>query len=236
MDRRVMLVVATALSFIGVLGLYFYSCSVQPILVQIGDVDVGDVGSVVRTRGHIMELYQTSAGDVMIKVANLDGGASITVYIPENVFSDFVERDALTSGAEIEAVGEIQEYQGEMELIVDSASDLVIIQYPNENNLTIEMLAGNPELFLDRDVTVPGQIQRMVGERLWVQGKLVDATVFQLRYSGKYMNYTMDCILFGKDVSNDFHQGQLVRFTGMFEYYEKEARYRIVSHEMTLQF
>jgi DNA/RNA endonuclease YhcR with UshA esterase domain len=235
MDKRVMLAIATVLSFVGVLGLYFYSCSVQPILVQIGDVDIGDVGSVVKTRGHIMELYQTSAGDVMIKVADLGGGASITVYIPENVFSDFAEKDALISGAEIEAVGEVQEYQGEMELIVDSASELVIIQYPNENDLTIEMLAGNPELFLDREVTVPGQIQRMVGERLWIQGELVDATVFQLRYSGKYMNYTIDCILFGKDVSNDFHQGQLVRFTGTFEYYEKEARYRIVSNEMTLQ-
>lgn len=234
MDRRVMLAIATVLSFIGVLGLYFYSCSVQPILIQIGDVDVGDVGSVVKTRGHIMELYQTSTGDVMIELADLDDGASITVYIPEKVFSEFGEKGALISGAEIEAVGEVQEYQGEMELVVDSPSNLVIIQYPNETDLTIEMLAGNPELFLDRDVMVPGQIQNIVAERMWRHDRLVDATVFQLRYSGKYANYTIDCILFGMDVSKDFHQGQLVRFTGTFEYYEKEAKYRIVSDEMTL--
>jgi DNA/RNA endonuclease YhcR with UshA esterase domain len=234
MDRRVMLAVATVLSFTGVLGLYFYSCSVQPILVQIGDVGAGDVGSVVKTRGHIMELYQTSAGDVMLEMVNLDDGASITVYIPENVFSEFGEKGALISGAEIEAVGEVQEYQGEMELVIDSATDLVIIQYPNEADLTIEMLAGNPELFLNRDVTVPGQIQNIVADRMWRRDRLVDATVFQLRYSGKYANFTIDCILFGTDVSNDFHQGQLVRFSGIFEYYEKETKYRIVSDGMTL--
>jgi DNA/RNA endonuclease YhcR with UshA esterase domain len=127
MDRRVMLAIATVLSFIGVLGLYFYSCSVQPILVQIGDIEAGDIGSVVKTRGHIMEQYQTGGGDVMIELADLDDGASIIVYIPGNVFSEFDEKEALISGAEIEAVGEVQEYQGEMELMIDSTSDLVII-------------------------------------------------------------------------------------------------------------
>jgi DNA/RNA endonuclease YhcR with UshA esterase domain len=234
MDRRVMLAIATVLSFIGVLGLYFYSCSVQPILVQIGDIEAGDIGSVVKTRGHIMEQYQTGGGDVMIELADLDDGASIIVYIPGNVFSEFDEKEALISGAEIEAVGEVQEYQGEMELMIDSTSDLVIIQYPNETDLTIEMLAGNPELFLNRDVMVSGQIQNIVAEKMWRDDKLVDATVFQLRYSGKYTNYTIDCVLFGTDASIDFHQGQLARFTGVFEYYEKEAKYRIVSDEMTL--
>jgi hypothetical protein len=81
---------------------------------------------------------------------------------------------------------------------------------------------------------VSGQIQNIVAEKMWRDDKLVDATVFQLRYSGKYTNYTIDCVLFGTDASIDFHQGQLARFTGVFEYYEKEAKYRIVSDEMTL--
>ncbi len=233
MDRRVMLVIVTILSFVGVLGLYFYSCSVQPIQIQIGDVGFGDIGSVVKTRGHIMELYQTSAGDVMLEMADLDDGASITVYIPENVFSNLGNSE-LIPGAEIEVVGEVQEYQGEMELVVDSEDDIRIVQSPDDAELTIEMLAENPELFLDRDVSVPGQILNIKSERIWEKGKLVDATTFQLRYSGKYLNYTMDCVLLGTDVSNDFYQGQLVRFTGTFEYYEKESKYRIVSDEITL--
>lgn len=233
MDRRVMLVIVTILSFVGVLGLYFYSCSVQPIQIQIGDVGLGDVGSVVKTRGHIMELYQTSAGDVLLEMADLDDGASITVYIPENVFSN-LGNSGLIPGAEIEVVGEVQEYQGEMELVVDSEDDIRIVRSPDDAKLTIEMLAENPELFLDREVSVPGQMLNIKSERMWERGKLVDATTFQLRYSGKYLNYTMDCVLFGTDVSNDFHQGQLVRFTGTFEYYEKESKYRIVSDEMTL--
>ncbi len=233
MDRRVMLVIVTILSFVGVLGLYFYSCSVQPIQIQIGDVGFGDIGSVVKTRGHIMELYQTSAGDVMLEMADLNDGASITVYIPENVFSNLGNSE-LIPGAEIEVVGEVQEYQGEMELVVDSEDDIRIVQSPDDAKLTIEMLAENPGLFLDREVSVSGQIRNIRSERMWEKGKLVDGTTFQLRYSGKYLNYTMDCVLLGTDVSNDFHQGQLVRFTGTFEYYEKESKYRIVSDEMTL--
>lgn len=228
-----MLVIVTILSFVGVLGLYFYSCSVQPIQIQIGDVGFGDIGSVVKTRGHIMELYQTSAGDVILEMADLDDGASITVYIPESVFSNLGNSE-LIPGAEIEVTGEVQEYQGEMELVVDSEDDIRIVQSPDDAELTIEMLAENPKLFLDRDVSVPGQILNIKSERMWEKGKLVDATTFQLRYSGKYLNYTMDCVLLGTDVSNDFYQGQLVRFTGTFEYYEKESKYRIVSDEMTL--
>ncbi len=234
MDRRVMLAIVTILSFVGVLGLYFYSSSVQPILIQIGDIGVGDVGNVVKTRGNIMDVYQTSAGDVMLEMADLDDGASITVYIPEQVFSEISDKSELIPGAEIEVVGEVQEYQGEMELVVDSADDIRIVESPDDAKLTIEMLAENPELFLDREVSVPGQIMDIKSGRLWEKGKLVDATTFQLRYSGKYLNYTMECVLFGTDVSNDFHQGQLVRFTGTFEYYEKESKYRIVSDEMTL--
>lgn len=235
MERRVMLAIATVLSFAGVLGLYFYSSSVQPIQVQIGDIGIGDAGGVVRTSGHIMDLSQTSGGDVVLELVDYRDGASLIVYIPQNVFSVFGEKDALITGAEIEATGEVQEYQDEMELVVDSADDLRIIQYSNENDLTIEILAENPELFIGLEVTVHGQIQNIVVERFWNQGRLVDATIFQLRYSGKYTNYTMNCVLFGKDVTNNFHQGQLARFTGTFEYYEKEAKYRIVSEEMTLQ-
>jgi len=110
-----------------------------------------------------------------------------------------------------------------------------MIRYSDETDLTIEILAENPELFTDLEVTVHGQIRNIVAQRLWSTDGLVDATAFQLRYSGKYSNYTMNCILFGKDVTNAFHQGQLARFTGTFEYHEREAKYRIVSKEMTLQ-
>jgi hypothetical protein len=233
MNRRVMLAIATILSFVGVLGLYFYSCSVQPILVNIGDIEASDIGNVVKTRGNVMELYQTSTGDVMLELANLASGDSITVYVPENVYSD-VPTNELVPGAEIEVAGEVQEYQGEMELIVDSSDDVKVIQPSSDTMLTIEMLAENPELFLDRQVTVSGQIQNIKGEMMWEKGRLIEATSFQLRFPGKYQNYTIACVLFGADVSTEFLQGQLVRFAGTFEYHEKESKYRIVSDEMTL--
>lgn len=226
-----MLAIATILSFAGVLGLYLYSCSIQPQLVQISQIDAGDIGSVVRTHGRITDVYQTSGGDVMLEIANLDNGASITVFIPQHAFS--VET-GLIPGAEIEVTGEVQEYQGELELVVDPAWDVRVLQPASDLDLTVELLAKNPELFLKREVSVHGQIQDMKSERVWKDGVLLESTAFRLGYSGEYQNYAVDCVILGMDVTSDFHQGQLVRFTGTFEYHENESKYRIVSDEMTL--
>jgi len=234
MDRRVMLAIATVLSFVGVLSLYFYSCSVQPISVRPGDIGTNDVGNVVKTSGYVMDYYLTSNGDLMLELADYEDGATIKVYVEGNVYSGFGEKDAILQGAEIEIVGEVQEYLGELELVVDSAEGLAIIQYPNESSLTIEVLARNPVLFVNREVTVRGQMQNIKSSTLWDDDMLERTTDFQLRYSGKYSNHTIDCRLIGHDVADDFHQGQLVVFTGTFDYNEKEAKYGIISYEMTL--
>ncbi len=235
MDRRVMLAIATVLSFVGVLGLYFYSCSIQPISVRPGDLNTSHVGNLVRTSGFVMDHYVTGNGDLMLDLADYEDGATIGVYVEANVYSAFGEKDAILQGAEIGIVGEVREYLGELELVVASADGIAIIQYPDESSLTIEVLARNPVLFVKREVTVHGQIQNIKSSVLWNNETLEWATDFQLRYSGKYSNHTIDCRLIGHDVTNDFHQGQLVVFTGIFDYDEREAKYEITSYEMTLQ-
>lgn len=234
MDRRIVLVIATVTSFAGVLGLYFYSCSIDAITLRIGDIGVGDVGTIVRTKGYVVDHRITSNGDLILTLADYEDSSTITAYIPENVYSSIEDKNAILPGASVEVVGEVQEYQGEMEIVVNSSDGVRILQHPNDSNLTIEILAQNPELFEGTEVSVYGQIQNIATSFKWVQEKYTITTSFQLRYSGEYMNYTMDCLLTGFDVSKDFYQGQTVRFTGTFDYYEKEAKWRIVSEEMTL--
>ncbi len=234
MKRKTVLVVATIFSFVGVLGLYFYSCSIEAVSIQVGDIGMGDVGSIVRTSGYVLDHRLTSNGDLLLTLADYQDAKTIAIYIPIDVYDSIDDKKAIQPGAQIEVVGEVQEYEGELEITVSSPDDIKILQYPKDSNLTIEVLAQNPELFGGSRVTVSGQIQNIETLYMWFQDEYVKATSFQLRYSGEYGNYTMDCLLIGFDVSWEFHQGQLVRFTGTFGYYEREAKWRIVSDDMTL--
>ncbi|MFQ5883558.1 MAG: hypothetical protein ACE5IO_00490 [Thermoplasmata archaeon] len=234
MDRKTVLVVATIFSFVGVLGLYFYSCSIEAVTIQVGDIGMGDVGSIVRTSGYVLDHRLTSNGDLLLTLADYQDAKTIAIYIPKDVYDSIDDKKAIQPDAQIEVVGEVQEYQGELEISVSSADDIKILQYPKDSNLTIEVLAQNPELFGGEEVTVSGQIQNIETFHMWFQDEYVKATSFQLHYPGEYSNYTMDCLLIGFDVSGEFHQGQLVRFTGTFEYYEREAKWRVVSDEMSL--
>jgi DNA/RNA endonuclease YhcR with UshA esterase domain len=234
MDRRVVLVIATVTSFAGILGLYFYSCSIDAITIRIGDIGMGDVGTIVKIKGYVADHRVTSKGDLILTLADYGDSSTITVYIPENIYSSIDDKMGILPSASIEVVGEVQEYQGELEIVVNSSDGVKVLEHPNNSNLTIEILSRNPELFEGADVTVYGQIQNFATSFRWIQEEYKITTSFQLRYSGEYMNYTMDCLLTGFDVSKDFYQGQTVRFTGTFDYYEKEAKWRIVSDEMTL--
>lgn len=234
MDRRVILAVATTFSFVGVLGLYFYSCSIQAIPLQIRDIEMGDVGTIVRTSGHVLDQHLTAKGDLLLTLGDRENANTIVLYIPKDILASVEDKNAVLPGAQVEVTGEVQEYQGELEIVVSSADDIIILQYPKDSDLTIEILAQNPELFEGNEVTVSGQIQNLDAAYMWHQDEYVIATSFELRYSGEYGNYTMECLLVGNDVSGEFYQGQLVRFTGTFGYYNREAKWRIVSDEMTL--
>ena len=229
-----MLAIATVLSFAGVLGLYFYSCSLQPVHIGLGEIGLHDVGKVVRTSGHVMDNYLTSAGDLILELVDYEDGSSITVYIPANVASSLDDASFLPPGAEIEVVGEVQEYLDKLELTVNSGDGIRILRNQDEVEVTVETLARNPMLFVGHQVTVSGQIWSLESTGIYTEDGTVTATMFQLRYPGKRMEYELSCLLIGHDATHDFFQGQLVKFTGVFEYYEKGAEYRIVSEEMTL--
>ncbi len=235
MDRRLMLAIATILSFVGVLGLYFYSCSLQPIHTRIGDIGQDDVGNVVRTTGHLTDIYSTSNGDIILELADYEEGGTIAVYIPSDVASDIGEPDQLLPGAEVEIIGLVQEYLDELELTVGSGGGVTILKGPDEVNITIEILVRNPQLFEGSEVTVSGQIANIKSSTVYSDGKVLTASEFRLRYSSKDREYSIACLMIGHDISEDFRQGQPVIFTGTFEYHVQEARYRIVSEEMTLQ-
>ncbi|UCD93058.1 MAG: hypothetical protein JSV43_03890 [Methanobacteriota archaeon] len=234
MNRRVVLIVATVFSFVGVLGLYFYSCSIEAVPIRLGDIGIGDVGTIVRTNGYVVDPYLTSKGDLILSLSDLGSGGTIVIYIPKEVYTSVEDKEAILPGAQVEVIGEVQEYEGELEITVNSPEDIRILQHPKESDLTIEILAQNPETFRGDEVTIFGQIQKIETFYIWVQNEYTPATSFQIRYSGEYGNYTIDCFLIGFDVGGEFHQGQLVRFTGIFEYHEREAKWRIVSDENTL--
>ena len=234
MDRRVLLAIATCLSFSGVLGLYLYSCSIQPEIMSIEDIWRDDVGSTVGTTGFILDYWTVSTGDLVIELVDYESATSIKVYVPEEAYSLHKDKALILPGAKIQVFGEVREYMEELEMAVMSEDGLAVLQEPGQTGLTIEIIAKNPQLFLGREVSVHGQVQNVYRTSAWSQGGLVTATRFELRYEGASGNYTLDCLLIGMDVSDELTNGQMIAYSGTFEYRESMAKYQIVSDRIDL--
>jgi DNA/RNA endonuclease YhcR with UshA esterase domain len=77
-----------------------------------------DAGRVVRLRGVLGEPEGFSAG---VKVLLNDGTGKITVLLWNNLVTTLPQRPA--SGQQVEVVGVVEEYRGELELIPRSVLD-----------------------------------------------------------------------------------------------------------------
>jgi DNA/RNA endonuclease YhcR with UshA esterase domain len=85
---------------------------------EVGLLRATDVGRVVRLRGVLGEPEGFSAG---VKVPLDDGTGTITVLLWTNIYQAI--SPAPQAGMTVEVVGEVEEYQGELEIIPRSAQD-----------------------------------------------------------------------------------------------------------------
>ncbi len=90
----------------------------------IGDVTVADVGQTLVLEGTLGPLETFSAG---VKFSLDDGTGTIILLLWQNVYDAIPDVDLLVEGATIRVTGEIEEYQGELEIIPE-ADGMVIVE------------------------------------------------------------------------------------------------------------
>lgn len=111
------------LSIFGIVLLYFVANNLEPEVVQISDIEYKDVGKTVKITGEITS-RQDSKGHIFLKVS--DGTSEMFVPLFENLVKKLSveEKEGLVKDREIEVVGEVQEYNGKLEIIPRRAEDI----------------------------------------------------------------------------------------------------------------
>jgi len=91
----------------------------QPIVTErpIGSITSDDIGQIVTLAGMLGEPETFSAG---VKFSLSDDSGAITLLLWQNVYDALPNADKLTSGVQIEIMGEIDEYQGDLEIIPEA--------------------------------------------------------------------------------------------------------------------
>jgi DNA/RNA endonuclease YhcR with UshA esterase domain len=75
------------------------------------------VGKTVTLTGTLSEPETFSAG---VKFSLSDDSGAITLLLWQNVYDALPDADKLASGVQVEVTGEIEEYQGELEIIPEA--------------------------------------------------------------------------------------------------------------------
>ena len=100
----------------------------QPVPVaaekQIGDLSTADVGRLASVCGTVTEVDPFSAG---VKVALDDATGVVTVLLWQSLYDALPDLAALDVGAEVQALGEVSLYRGELELLPELAEDVQIL-------------------------------------------------------------------------------------------------------------
>jgi len=103
--------IALGFSVLGLLILTYVSEVVDAPLSRIGDINSNSIGRDLRVRGRVSGVHTFKGGSVMLTVADATG--NISVYLD---YSQAKSVPNITKAKQLEVFGEIDEYNGALEL------------------------------------------------------------------------------------------------------------------------
>ncbi len=157
-SRRKIVALSLTVSLASLLGLYAYASSVSPRDVKIGEIGQDDIGAFVRFQAHVRSVATVGSGGVRIELLDYLDLSSISAYIPRNVLLSLSFREGLRPGAIVELAGEVQEFNGEVEVSVSDGGMVRLLQKAEDNRLGLGTLARNADTFSGMSVVIGGSI------------------------------------------------------------------------------
>lgn len=220
-DNKKLLVTVTALAMAGVLGMFAYSTTLEPLTLEIGEIAESHIGKVVRTHGTIARARAVTGGSISATLVDLNTSASISAFLPSGAeFSD-----ALLPGTVIEIQGEVMLYREELEISVSRPEDMRLLSEGNSTSFDLPTLLGSIEMFDGAELTTSGTITDMTV--IYSNGTLV-GTSFSLLNETDNTSYSLSCICFDRDLSSDIADWDDVTATGEISFYENRACWQMV--------
>jgi len=127
MSERIIAKLSLLCSLTGLAALYFSAANTHPAITAIAKLNEDFAGTKVTISGRIIDLRNHTDGHLFLKLKD-DSGGVISVPVFASVRSQLKEPIELLDA--IQVTGRVKEYQEELEVIPDKASDLHIVHAP----------------------------------------------------------------------------------------------------------
>jgi DNA/RNA endonuclease YhcR with UshA esterase domain len=231
-EKPKLLAIVITVSLAGILGLYAYAVSIESKSMSIGDLDSGDLGSIVEVEAYIKAVDIWSSGDLNLELVDYGSGQSLDVKVDADAAGNLNNPEKLVPGAKIRVSGLLEDYQGELQIHVLSSEGITLLQTAQGNVLSLAVILDRPEVFQGIFVVVRGNVWNIdIIES-------IDAITFTLHNTSDWDFRSVNCIVFNatdlRDRDGNFIQsGDEIILEGVFEYYEKEGIWQIVSEDGT---
>jgi DNA/RNA endonuclease YhcR with UshA esterase domain len=227
-DHRKLLILVIAVSLAGVLSLFLYSTTIEPISASIEEIDEGLIGNIVKTRGMITYARTLSDNSLSIKLSNVTSEASITVYIPNDVYGSWTGGN-LTPGTHVEVLGEVELYGETLEISVSSVEDITVESTSEINTLELWQILESLEVLDNMNLTTSGTIFDLVV--IESSGEVI-GTSFDISAGHENKTYSLDCIIFDQDISTDYAEWDVINVTGKLGFYKYKGCWQLVVEDI----
>ncbi len=200
MDRKKTLIVSLTLCIFCTLALYAYSWTVSPREISIGEIGQDDIGAFVRTQGFVKSVFGLYSGGSRIELLDPSDYSTISVFVSKEVVSAVQFMQELVPGSKIWVAGEVQEFYGNVEVMVKDEAMIGLISTATENRMDLGTLARNPDVFQGMLVVVRGDVTDIVviidwdkvrinsgGYSMWVEYDGKDKPIGRVDVYGKLM-------------------------------------------------
>jgi DNA/RNA endonuclease YhcR with UshA esterase domain len=127
MSERTIAKLSLLCSLTGLAALYFSATTTHPAITAIAKLNDDFTGTKVTISGRAIDLYNHANGHLFLTLKD-DSGGTISVPVFASVRSQLTEPVELLDV--IQVTGLVKEYQNELEVVPDKASDLRIVHAP----------------------------------------------------------------------------------------------------------
>lgn len=223
-DHNKLLILVITISLVGVLSLFLYSTTIEPMSVSIGEINESLVGNIVKTSGMITYTRTLSDNSLSIRTSNVTSQASILIYVPNDVYDSWTGGN-LTPGTQIEVQGEVELYGGSLEISVSSIEDLIIVSVSESNTFELWQILESLDVLKNMNLTTSGTIHDLVV--IESSGELI-GTTFDISAEHENKTYSLDCIIFDQDLTIDYADWDVITLTGELGFYTYKGCWQIV--------
>jgi len=210
MSEKVVTRLSLLCSLTGLAALYIAAANTRPTVTAIAMLNDDFIGTKVMISGRLIDLYEHIDGHLFMKLKD-DSGGVISVPVFASVRSQLNEPIELLDVVQV--TGLVKEYQDELEVIPDKASDLRIVHVPATR---ISSLSENQ---IGELVKVEG----VVAERAIV-GK--GSLILTLRDDGGQLPVFVPASVV-KDGFPEVHVGYTVRVDGWLQLYNDDMELQL---------